>query len=82
MCENTITNILMKVSVSGSTSLKESEKKKFTNHAVRKTTVSKLKKANLIYCNFRIYITIVKGHRGIKPTKKSDDDSLLQYSNE
>ena len=27
MCENTITNILMKVSVSGSTSLKESEKK-------------------------------------------------------
>ena len=26
MCENTITNILMKVSVSGSTSLKESEK--------------------------------------------------------
>ena len=65
MCENTITNILMKVSVSGSTSLKESEKKRFTNHGVRKTTVSKLKKANLIYCNFRIYITIVKGHRGI-----------------
>ena len=27
MCENTITNILMKVSVSGSTSLKECEKK-------------------------------------------------------
>ena len=27
MCENTITDILMKVSVSGSTSLKESEKK-------------------------------------------------------
>ena len=27
ICENTITNILMKVSVSGSTSLKESEKK-------------------------------------------------------
>ena len=26
MCENTITNILMKVSVSGSTSLKDSEK--------------------------------------------------------
>ena len=55
MCENTRTNILMKVSVSGSTSLKESEKEKFTNHGVRKTTVSKLKKANLIYCNFRIY---------------------------
>ena len=50
-----ITNILMKVSVSGSTSLKVSEKKSFTNHGVRKTTVSKLKKANLIYCNFRIY---------------------------
>ena len=30
-------------------------RKKFTNHGVRKTTVSKLKKANLIYCNFRIY---------------------------
>ena len=28
MCENTRTNILKKVSVSGSTSLKESEKKK------------------------------------------------------
>ena len=27
MCENTITNSLMKVSVSGTTSLKESEKK-------------------------------------------------------
>ena len=27
----------MKVSVSGSTSLKESEKEKFTNHGVRKT---------------------------------------------
>ena len=30
-------------------------KKKFTNHGVRKTTVRKLTKANLIYCNFRIY---------------------------
>ena len=30
-------------------------RKKFTNHGVRKTTVSKLKKANLIYCNFRTY---------------------------
>ena len=30
-------------------------RKKFTNHGVRKTTVSKLKKANLMYCNFRIY---------------------------
>ena len=31
MCENTITNILMKVSVSGSTSPKESEIPSFTN---------------------------------------------------
>ena len=29
-------------------------RKKFTNHGVRKTTVNKLKKANLIYFNFRI----------------------------
>ena len=29
MCENTITNILIKRSVSGSTSLKESEKKDY-----------------------------------------------------
>ena len=55
MCENTITNILMKVSVSGSTIALKKVRKKFTNHGVRKTTVSKLTKANLIYCNFRIY---------------------------
>ena len=45
MGENTITNI-MKVSVAG-TSLKESGKK-FTNHSARKTTVSKLKKAEIV----------------------------------
>ena len=44
MGENTIGN-MMKITLAG-TSLEESHKK-FTNHSVRKTTVSKLKKANV-----------------------------------
>ena len=59
MGENTITNI-MKVSVAG-TSLKESGKK-FTNHSARKTTVSKLKKAEIVSSEL---IAKFSGHRGI-----------------
>ena len=76
MGENTITHIL-KVSVAG-TSLKESGKK-FTNHFARKTTVRKLKKAEIVSL---VHIVHVTGHRGInflttmmKPAKKSYEDS-------
>ena len=51
---NTISNMMKKL-VAG-TSLEESHKK-FTNHSARKTTVSKLKKANVEHSD------IVKGHR-------------------
>ena len=45
----------MKVSASGITIALTKVRKEFTIHSARKTTVSKLKKANVIYCKFRIY---------------------------
>ena len=57
--ENTIRN-MMKTIVAG-TSLEESHKK-LTNHSARKTTVSKLKKANVE----RSDIVKVTGHRSVQ----------------
>ena len=54
MCQNTITNV-MKISVGGSTIASTKVRKKFTNHSARKTTVCKLKKANVTYCMFRMH---------------------------
>ena len=65
--EHTITNI-MKVCVTG-TSLQESQKK-FTNHSAYKTTVSKLKKANIVSSE---YIANVTGHRGVNFLKDYDE---------
>ena len=45
----------MKVSVGGSTIALTKVRKEFTSHSARKTTVSELKKANFMYCKFKIY---------------------------
>ena len=66
MGENTISN-MMKTIVAG-TSLETSEKK-FTNHSARKTTVSKLKKANV----GRSDIVKVTGHRSIQSLYDYDE---------
>ena len=69
MGEHTITNITK--SVAG-TSLKESEKEKFTDHiySARKTTVSKPKKASIVSSE---YIANVTGHRGINFLNNYDE---------
>ena len=64
---NTISN-MMKTTVAG-TSLKESHKK-FTNHSARKTTVRKLKKANVK----RPDIVKVTGHRSVQSLDDYDED--------
>ena len=66
MGENTISN-MMKTTVAG-TSLEESHKK-FTNHSPRKTTVSKLKKANVK----RSDIVKVTGHRSVQSLDDYDE---------
>ena len=63
---NTISN-MMKTTVAG-TSLEESHKK-FTNHSARKTTVSKLKKANVE----RSDIVKVTGHRSVQSLDDYDE---------
>ena len=63
---NTISN-MMKTAVPG-TSLEESHKK-FTNHSARKTTVSKLKKANVE----RSDIVKVTGHRSVQSLDDYDE---------
>ena len=58
---------MMKTTVAG-TSLEESHKK-FTNHSARKTTVSKLKKANVE----RSDIVKVTGHRSVQSLDDYDE---------
>ena len=64
---NNISN-MMKTTVA-STSLEESHKK-FTNHSARKTTVSKLKKANVE----RSDIVKVTSHRSVQSLDDYDED--------
>ena len=66
MGENTISN-MMKTTVAA-TNLEESHKK-FTNHSPRKTTVSKLKKANVK----RSDIVKVTGHRSVQSLDDYDE---------
>ena len=63
---NTISN-MMKTTMAG-TSIEESYKN-FTNHSARKTTVSKLKKANLE----RSDIVKVTGHRSVQSLDDYDE---------
>ena len=66
MGESTSSN-MMKTIVAG-TSLEESHKK-FTNHSSRKTTVSKLKKANIELSD----IVKVTGHRSVQSLDDYDE---------
>ena len=68
---------MMKTTVAG-TSLQEIHKK-FTNHSARKTTASKLKKAN-VECSDIVKFT---GHRSVQSLDDYDEaDEEVQYPNE
>ena len=65
MCENTITNLFKKVSVGGSTSLKEIEKKVYESWCKENNSQqAEESKPNILYLQ-NISPLHVKGHRGI-----------------
>ena len=74
MGEDAITNI-MKVSVAG-TSLKESEKKKITNHCARKTTVRRLKKAKIVSSEHIANVTVHRGINFLNDYDEADEEEL------